>query len=115
MTVSALLRACEARGQSRFSCVGGDAPRSTVAPSASSRWKSRRLRLRSNPAYNIAWGLPSSLEDARSMTPREALLHGIPYHGIPAAAGGNGFAPDQAVFALPESRTFATRCAPSVP
>ena len=24
------------------------------------------------------------------------------------AAGGNGFAPDQAVFALPESRTFAT-------
>src|SRR5207249_1031444 len=25
-----------------------------------------------------AWGLPSSLEDARSMTPREALLHRIP-------------------------------------
>ena len=27
----------------------------------------------------------------------------------------NGFAPDQAAFALRESRTFATRCAPSVP
>jgi len=26
-------------------------------------------------------GLPSSLEDARSMTPREALLHRISYHG----------------------------------
>jgi hypothetical protein len=38
------------------------------------------LRLRSNPAYNIATGLPSSFEDARSITPREALLHGIPYH-----------------------------------
>jgi hypothetical protein len=33
----------------------------------------------------------------------------------PVAASGNGFAPDQAVFALPESRTFATGCAPSVP
>src|SRR5213076_2439052 len=31
------------------------------------------------------------------------------------AAGGNGFASDQAVFAVPESRTFATGCAPSVP
>jgi hypothetical protein len=38
------------------------------------------LRLRSKPAYNIATGLPSSIEDARSIAPREALLHGIPYH-----------------------------------
>jgi hypothetical protein len=62
------------------SASGGVAPRSTVAPSPSSKWKSRRLRLRSNPAYNIATGLPSSVEDARSIAPREALLHGIPYH-----------------------------------
>ncbi len=37
------------------------------------------MRLRSNPAYNTATGLPSSLEDARSIAPREALLHGPPY------------------------------------
>ncbi|MGH2984251.1 MAG: hypothetical protein ACRDK5_08365 [Solirubrobacterales bacterium] len=30
-------------------------------------------------------GLPSSLEDARSMPPREALLHRIPYHADPVA------------------------------
>ena len=38
---------------------GGAAPTSTVAPSLSSRWKSRRLRLRSKPAYNIETGLLS--------------------------------------------------------
>src|SRR5439155_21765676 len=41
-----------------------------------------------------------------------------PYHAIQTATvavSGNGFAPDQAVFALPASRTFATGCAPSVP
>src|SRR5205823_14126598 len=59
----------------------GAAPTSSVAPSPSSRWKSTRLRLRSNPAYNIATGLPSCFEDARRITPREALLHGSPYHG----------------------------------
>src|SRR5712691_5398655 len=42
--------------------------------------KVRRLRLRSKSAYSIATGLPPSLEDARSITPREALLHRIPYH-----------------------------------
>ena len=63
------------------SASGGVAPRSTVTPSPSSKWKSRRLRLRSKPAYNIATGLPSSVKDARSIAPREALLHGIPYHG----------------------------------
>src|SRR5205085_4793181 len=44
---------------SRPSTSGGAAPTSTVAPSASSRWKSRRLRLRSKPAYNIETGLLS--------------------------------------------------------
>src|SRR5881409_378641 len=42
----------------RPSTSGGDAPTSTVAPSPSSRWKSRRLRLRSKPAYNIELGPP---------------------------------------------------------
>jgi hypothetical protein len=60
-----------------------------VRDSRASTRKSKRLRLRSNPAYNIAWGLPSSLEDARSITPREALLHGIPYHLGPARAPAN--------------------------
>src|SRR4029453_17682863 len=44
---------------SRPSASGGAAPTSTVAPSPSSRWKSRRLRLRSKPAYNIETGLLS--------------------------------------------------------
>jgi short chain dehydrogenase len=43
----------------RPSASGGAEPTSTVAPSSSSRWKSRRLRLRSKPAYNIEAGLLS--------------------------------------------------------
>jgi len=42
----------------RPSASGGAAPTSTVAPSAPSRWKSRRLRLRFEPAYNIELGPP---------------------------------------------------------
>ena len=63
------------------SASGGAAPSSTRSPVSSTRQKSRRLRLRSNPAYNIAQGLPSSQQDARSMTPRKALLHRIPPRG----------------------------------
>src|SRR5215218_2618731 len=78
--IGAPYRARRSVSPSRPSPSGGAAPTSSVAPSPSSRWKSRRLRLRSNPAYNIATGLPSSFEDARSITPRDALLHGPPYH-----------------------------------
>src|SRR5438034_4469943 len=66
---------------SRPSASGGAAPTSTVAPSLSSRWKSRRLRLRSKPAYNIVTGLLSiAPSDKLERVTGEALLHGIPYY-----------------------------------
>ena len=40
-----------------------------------------------------------------------------PYHAIqrqPVAAGGNGLSLFQAIFGLLATRTFATRCAPSI-
>src|SRR5439155_7143888 len=39
--------------------------------------QSRRLRLRSNPTYNMRWASLRLIEDARSFPPREALLHQI--------------------------------------
>jgi hypothetical protein len=70
------------------------APASTIAPSPSSRWESRRLRLRSTPAYNIATGLPSSIEDAPSIAPREAFFMAfltMAFWRQPVAMHGNGF------------------------
>ena len=56
---------------------GGTAPIPTCAPSRSRACQSRRLRLRSNPTYNMRWASLRLIEDARSFTPREALLHQI--------------------------------------
>jgi hypothetical protein len=99
--------------------TGGEAPTSTVAPSASSRWKSRRLRLRSKPAYNIATG-PSFLSRGRAEH-RSAggLLHGIPYHRafeidlrLQAFLQASGFRSDVTVFRLnarPPPKTSSKR------
>src|SRR6266542_4130345 len=56
---------------------GGTAPMPTRPPSRSSACQSRRLRLRSNPTYNIAGASLRLVQDARSFAPREALLHRI--------------------------------------
>jgi hypothetical protein len=63
------------------------------------------------PAYNIATGLRSSSHDARSIAPREALLHGIPYHGTTQATRRNPrqrFSLDFAVFGAIHLPTIAT-------
>jgi hypothetical protein len=43
--------------------------------------KVETLATETQPGVQHCVGLPSSFEDARSITPREALLHRIPYHG----------------------------------
>ena len=65
------------------SASGGATPTSTRSPDSSSRQKSRRLRLRSNPACNIELGPPlgNPHRTSRSLPAEEALLHRIPYHG----------------------------------
>jgi hypothetical protein len=47
------------------------------------------VRARARTSTRQPCPFPSSLEDARSMTPREALLHGVPYHALRLASGGS--------------------------
>ena len=56
------------------------------------------------------WGLPSSLEDAWSFPPREALLHQIPYHALQLATGRHAWQRFSHVSAVLEAVGFATGC-----
>src|SRR5262249_23724526 len=62
-------------------------------------------------------GLPSSYEDARSMTPREALLHGSPYHEREEGADLRGVCAQRSRYSSLAGRRassrFAWPCDPS--
>jgi hypothetical protein len=72
----------EHRAQPGGRSIRGACDRQADRISERSAWKLAYAWLRvaglTKPAYNIATGLPSSVEDARSIAPRQALLHGIP-------------------------------------
>src|SRR4029453_5995677 len=103
---------------SRPSASGGAAPTSTVAPSPSSRWKSRRLRLRSKPAYNIETGLLSiapSRQAGACHWGGPSSWHSLPSPRQPVATHGNVFRLFEPFLGLPHLRGGDTGCDRSGP
>jgi hypothetical protein len=92
------------------SASGAAAPTSTVVPSASRRWKSRRLRLRSKPAYDMKSGLLSIAPRRQAGACHPGRPFFIAFLTISAATGRNPrqrFSPISAVFG---AAPFATTC-----